>query len=384
MKNTYAYLENHQTDIQRDLERLVLAESPSNRKDLVDTCGQTLQALFRERLGVATEVIPEADYGNHLRFEVGQGDEALLVLGHFDTVWEPGRLSLRQEGERLYGPGIFDMKAGLIIALWGVKALLHSAPRLQHRLVFLCTSDEELGSPSSRPLIEAQARKSQAVLVMEPAEADTGALKTGRKGILIYRLRVHGVAAHAGNHHEEGVNAVWEMAKHIDALQNLTNYKLGTTVNVGIVHGGTRDNVVPAYAEAEIDIRVATMAEARRMEDVFRNLQPYLPGASLEVSGGLNRPPMERTPATVALFQKAQAAAAELGLSLCEATVGGGSDGNFTAGLGVPTLDGLGARGDGPHAEHEHILIPSLVERAALFAGLVQQLEASQGGISEA
>jgi glutamate carboxypeptidase len=368
------YLSARQDEILSSLETLVQAESPSNQKPLVDACGRTLTKLFEEHLGVSAEVIPENEVGHHLKFQLGEGSEQILVVGHFDTVWDPGRVSLRREGERLYGPGVLDMKAGLIIALWGAKALRQMGMPLRHKLVFLCNSDEEIGSLTSRPLIEAEARKSRAVLVMEPAEAHTGALKTGRKGVGIFRLRAKGVSAHAGNHHEKGVNAIWELAKQIDFLQGLTDYNVGTTVNVGVVRGGTRDNVVPESAEAEVDVRVATMAEAERICGILNGLKPQIPGAVLEVTGGLNRPPMERTAATGQLFEKAHQAAAELGFELTEASVGGGSDGNFTAALGVPTLDGLGAVGDGPHAEYEHILIPSLVQRAALFANLVSRL----------
>ncbi|WP_134685709.1 M20 family metallopeptidase [Brevibacillus migulae] len=368
------YLHQHRDEMVADLEQFVKKDSPSNVKRLVDECGQYLQELFHKHLGLQPEVYPQTETGDHLKFTYGHAHEQILILGHFDTVWDQGRLRYRVEGDKIYGPGILDMKSGIIIALWGLKALREMGLSPQKQIVFLCNSDEEIGSPSSRELIETEAGKSAYALVMEPAEAHTGALKTARKGVGIFTLKVHGRTAHAGNHHQEGVSAVEELARQIVMLQELTDYEKGTTVNVGIIQGGGRTNVVPDHAEAHIDVRVSSMEEAERISKAILGMKPILQGASLEISGQLNRPPMVRTETTEALYQAACAVATELGMKLQEASVGGGSDGNFTAALGVPTLDGLGAEGEGLHAEHEHIRADSLPERAALFANLILQL----------
>jgi len=368
------YLHQHREEMATDLEQFVKKESPSTVKPLVDECGRYLQELFHKHLGLTPEVYPQPSTGDHLKFTYGHAPEQILILGHFDTVWDQGRLAYRVEGEKVYGPGILDMKSGIVIAMWGMKALKELGLSPKKQIVFLCNSDEEIGSPSSRELIEAEAGKSAYTLVMEPAEAHTGALKTARKGVGIFTLKVHGRTAHAGNHHQEGVSAVEELARQIVMLQELTDYEKGTTVNVGIIQGGNRTNVVPDFAEAHIDVRVSSLEEADRISEAILGLQPILKGATLEISGQINRPPMVRTEHTEALFQIACAIASELGMKLQEASVGGGSDGNFTAALSVPTLDGLGAEGEGLHAEHEHILADSLPERAALFANLVLQL----------
>lgn len=373
-KGLLDYLKSHEKEILEDLEGLVKKESPSSNKALVDECGEHLQELFVKRLGAQAEVITQSEVGNHLKFTWGDAKEQLLIIGHFDTVWDQGRLPYRIEGNKAYGPGIFDMKGGIIQSLWALKAIKDSGLPLQKKIVFLCNSDEEIGSIHSRKYIEEEAQKSSAVLIVEPAVANSGALKTSRKGVGIFSIVVHGRSTHAGNHHEDGINALEELARQIIVLQGLTDYEKGTTVNVGVAQGGTRSNVVPEYAKAEIDLRVKTMSEAQRLTDTILGLKPFLKGSSLEVTGGINRPPMERSDKTALLFNTAKEAANELGFELNEATVGGGSDGNFTAALGIPTLDGLGVLGDGPHAENEHILIDALPTRAALFANLLLKI----------
>jgi len=292
-----------------------------------------------------------------------------------DTVWDMGTLAERpvviQDG-RLFGPGAFDMKGGIVTALWAIRVLrgLNFMPK--RRITLLLTSDEETGSKTSRPIVEMEALQHDAVLVLEPAQPPSAALKTWRKGVGMYQVRTIGISAHAGAAHEEGVNAIEELAHQVVAIQALTDYAAGTTVNVGVVSGGTRSNVVPESAWARVDVRVMNQAEADRLDASLRSLQPHLKGARLEVTGGINRPPMVRTAAGLSLFQKAAEIAAELGFSVTETGTGGGSDGNFTAALGVPTLDGLGVVGDGGHAQHEHVVISSLPERAALLAGLLR------------
>ena len=300
----------------------------------------------------------------------------VLLLCHMDTVWDLGTLAqrpVRIEDGRLYAAGAFDMKGGIVNALWAIRALQVHGLMPERRITLLITADEETGSATSRATIEAEALGHDAVLVLEPAHPPHGALKTWRKGVGEYRLEVKGVASHAGAAHEQGVNALEELAHQVLAIQALTDYGRGTTVNVGVAGGGTRDNVVPDHAWADIDVRAMNAAEAERLHRALTSLQPHVKGASVTVTGGMNRPPMERTPGGVALFRRAEAIAAGLGFAVDEVGTGGGSDGNFTAALGVPTLDGLGVTGDGAHAVHEHVILSSLPERAALLAGMLRE-----------
>lgn len=374
MSTIHTYLDTHQEQILADIETLVRAESPSLDKAAVDACGQVLAGLFERRLGATPEVFPEPDKGDHLGFTVGQGQKRVLILGHFDTVWEIGRLDIRREAERFYGPGILDMKAGLVQAIWAVRALreVNQWPDCQVR--FLCTSDEELGSPTSRQRIEKEALESDVVLVVEPATANQGALKTARKGSGRYYMSITGKAAHAGNNPEDGASAVEEMAHQIQRLHRLADHAKGTTVNVGFAEGGGPLNVVAEKARLGIDVRVTTLEEAKRLQQAIYDSHPSLAGTHLEISGDMTRPPMARTDATQRLFALACAAGEELGFSLEEASVGGGSDGNFAAAKGIATLDGLGATGAAPHAEYEHILLANVVPRTAMLAALIARL----------
>lgn len=373
-----ATLREHQHDMVADLTRLVEMESPTDNKSAVDRLGEHL-ATRLQHLGAQVDVLPQAQAGDHLRarWESGdaRGDGGLLLLCHMDTVWDMGTLADRpvviRDG-RLFGPGAFDMKGGIVIALWAIRVLRGLNIMPKRRITLLLTSDEETGSKTSRQIVEMEALQHDAVLVLEPAQPPHAALKTWRKGVGVYQVRTTGVSAHAGAAHEEGVNAIEELAHQVVAIQALTDYSAGTTVNVGVVSGGTRPNVVPQSAWARVDVRVMNQAEADRLDESLRRLQPHLKGARVEVTGGINRPPMVRTPAGVSLFQKAAEIATQLGFSVTETGTGGGSDGNFTAALGVPTLDGLGVVGDGGHAQHEHVVISSLPERAALLAGLLR------------
>lgn len=368
------YLTERQAAILQDIETLVSAESPSYDKEAVDACGIVLASLFREHLRVLPEVLEETERGNHLRFAIGQGNQQILILAHFDTVWDKGRLSYRVEGNKAYGPGIFDMKGGIVQSLWAIKACQELGLPLNKKIVFLCTSDEEIGSGSSRKYIEEEAKKSEVVLVVEPPVARSGALKTSRKGVSSYTLSFTGKSAHAGNHHRDGVSAIEEMARQIVYLHSLTDYERETTLNVGIAQGGTRSNVVAEAAEIEVDVRTKNLEETARIHSLITGIQPQLPGVTLNITYGESRPPMERTEHTERLFQLAQACGKACGLELTEDFAGGGSDGNFTAALGIPTLDGLGVMGDGPHAEYEHILIDQLPARAAFFGTLLTRL----------
>ncbi len=370
-----ALLREHQDDMVADLAHLVEMESPSDNKASLDRLGEHLAGRLRQ-LGAQVDVLQQEHAGNHLRARWGKEEQGgLLLLCHMDTVWDLGTVAerpVRVEEGKLYGPGAFDMKGGIVNALWAVRALHALDLMPERRITLVITSDEEVGSRSSRHAIEAEAVQHDAVFVLEPAQPPRAALKTWRKGVGLYKVRVTGVSAHAGVAQNEGVNAIVELAHQVLAIQQLADHALGTTVNVGVIGGGTRSNVVPQHAWARVDARVMNAAEGERLNAALHGLQPHLKGAQVEVTGGINRPPMIRTEAGVALFRKAEAVAAELGFAITESGTGGGSDGNFTAALGVPTLDGLGVAGDGGHAIHEHVVISSLPERAALLAGLLR------------
>lgn len=371
MKAIALYLEQHAADILADIKKLVAAESPSDDKSAVDACGEVLQQLFQQRLNVRAEITPQQHYGNHLKFSLGGQTPQSTIIGHFDTVWDRGELTLREEAGRLYGPGILDMKAGLVQAIWAVRALQQLNLPGWQQVVFLCNSDEELGSPSSQQWIETHAQGSAQVFVVEPAVAGSGALKVARKGTGRYDLTLTGLAAHAGNNPEEGASAVQEMAQQILALHALNAPDRGTTVNVGVASGGSRANVVADRARLEVDTRVTSEEEAARLHAAIMQLQSHDPRVTLHISGEQSRPPMRQSAASRALFTRAVHIGHQLGLTLEGASVGGGSDGNFTAALGLPTLDGLGATGAGIHARHEHIIVAEVAQRTALLAGLL-------------
>ena len=301
----------------------------------------------------------------------------VLVLGHADTVWPLGTLKsmpFRRAQGRLWGPGVLDMKAGLAFFIFAMKALRELEIPVAHEVVLLVNPDEETGSKASRAGTEALAKESKAVFVLEPGTGLQGKVKTARKGIGGYCLKVRGVAAHAGVDFERGASAVLELARQVERIAAFTDLKRGVTVNPGVISGGTRSNVIAAEASAHIDIRVPRIIEARSLDRKFRSLKPFDKRCSLELTGGLNRPPMERSGGIAALFALARRVAADLGpdggIDLEESATGGGSDGNFTAALGIPTLDGLGAVGEGAHAAHESILIDRIPDRVALLAGL--------------
>jgi glutamate carboxypeptidase len=357
---------------------LVALESPTSDKPAVDRCGAELRARLRAAGGRVSDLVaPTA--GDHLRAEFGSGTRQVLLLGHFDTVWSVGqldRMPLRRDGDRLHGPGVFDMKAGIALGMLATRAVcaLASEDAIEAaRIVMLWTSDEETGSRTSRALVETEASLSEAVLVLEPA-LPGGALKTSRKGVGEYELVAHGVAAHAGVDPSKGVSAIRELARQLLAVETLQDLERGVSINVGTISGGSRTNVVAEQARARIDARATSRVDADRVDAAMRSLTPHLTGARIEISGGFDRPPMERTEGVARLFALARQAGRELGLDVQEGSTGGGSDGNFCAALGVPTLDGLGAIGDGAHALHEHVEIPALVPRAALIATLVTKL----------
>jgi glutamate carboxypeptidase len=358
------------------LKTLVLAESPSLEKAPADRCCDLLAAEWRKR-GARVERIAQKHHGDQLRItwwpQKSRPAGQLLVLGHYDTVYASGtlrKMPFRVSGGKAYGPGIFDMKAGIVQALFALETLQQIKAPLTHRFVFLWTSDEEIGSDVSRKLIEAEARRSDAVFVLEPSLGSQGLIKTARKGVGEAELIVHGRASHAGLAPQEGVNAIHELSRQLARIQEWNDPRNGVTVNADIIEGGTRVNVIAEQARAVLDLRALRVSDMRRLESKLHALRPILPGAKLEIRGGFNRAPLERK-RSAALFAKAKALAAQMGLSLGESTAGGGSDGNLTAALGTPTLDGLGAVGHGAHAQNEHIFINTMPTRAALLAALL-------------
>lgn len=376
MNDIIEFLKEKETKMLELLKELVELESPSLDKEMTDHVGTWLAEQFKKLTGGTVEVIHNDQYGNHLRGEWGEGKDQLLLLTHFDTVWPKGTLErkpFRIEDGKAYGPGVFDMKGGIIQGLFAIHSLQQLGKKLNKKVVFLFTSDEEIGSLTSRSLIEQEAAKSERVFVLEPAMSTEGALKTARKGVGMFHLTVTGIPAHSGVDPEKGVSAIGEIAEHIRYLHSLTDLAIGTTVNVGTIQGGTTSNVMAAKAVAEVDLRVKTQDEFDRIIPLITQLTPYNDKAKVEITGGINRPPLERNEGVISMFQKAQKVAKEyLGLELIEKETGGGSDGNFTGPI-APTLDGLGPVGDGAHAEHEHLIIEDMPIRSALVALLLME-----------
>jgi len=380
LRSLHRHLRRRQAAMVDLLGALVLLESPTTEEAAVTRLARFLARLWRQR-GARAQLLHPRNAGAILRAEVflgrGRPQRQLLVLGHLDTVYPRGTLRrqpFRVRGGRARGPGTVDMKSGLVQALFAVEALqmLRLAP--PRKLVFLFTSDEEVGSGAGRPVVEREARRSCAVLVLEPASGLGGALKTARKGVGEFTLTVEGRAAHAGIEPEKGVNAIEELAAQILRVKRLARPARGLTLNVGVIEGGTRTNVVPERARALVDVRIARGADGSWIERRMRALRPVNPRARLRVTGGLNRPPLERTREVAKLFRHAQQLARALGARLEESSTGGASDGNFTAALGVPTLDGLGGVGAGAHSPGEFVVVRRMPERAALLAALLLTL----------
>ena len=365
--------------ITETIRQLVEIESPSDNKPAVDRLGALLAGRF-EGLGGHAKFHRTQDFGDHLQvdFATERSGKPVLLLGHIDTVYPLGTLAgmpCRVDDGRLWGPGALDMKSGIALMLQALDGLRtwhnDSLPR---PVTVLLVSDEEVGSESSRPITESLARRSAAVLVLEPSYGLKGAVKTARKGVGEYTIKVMGKAAHSGLDFDKGESAIVELARQITAISKLVDVKRGLTLNVGLVSGGTRTNVIPAQATASLDVRVARMKDAPGIDRQLRALRPFNRKCKLEIKGGINRPPMERTAGVAALYRQASEIAKRLGWKLEEASVGGGSDGNFTANLGIPTLDGLGGVGEGAHATHEYVAISELPRRAALLAELIESV----------
>ena len=375
-----AFAEAKQPAIIALIRELVECESPSDDPAAVNRFVDLLASRIEGAANIRS--LPGGRFGRHLRCEfrlpgAKAEDGKILVLAHSDTVWPLGTLGgmpFRQERGRLWGPGVLDMKSGIAIFLYAIHSLRVLEEPARRNIVFQVNSDEELGSESSRALTEEAARNSAVVLVVEPGTGLKGKLKTARKGVGDYTVTVKGKASHAGIDFEGGASAIVELARQVQRIHGFTRLKQGLTVNPGVILGGTRTNVVAAEARAEIDIRVARMKDAPALDKKFHALRPFDKRCTIQVEGGLNRPPMERTPAIGQLFQTARGCAKELGVALQESATGGGSDGNFTAALGVPTLDGLGGVGEGAHAANESILIDRIADRTALLAMLLSRL----------
>jgi len=374
MPELQAYFSQCTEEILELLRQLVEIESPSTDKAATDRVGQFVAQVARDA-GADVTTVPQERWGDHLLARWGEGEGGFLLLCHLDTVWPLETLAERPwrvEGERAFGPGCYDDKASAAIILMALNGLQDLGLALSRPVTVLFNSDEEVGSGSSRSLIETEAGQAGVVFCVEPALPD-GSLKVWRKGTGLYTITALGRATHAGADHEKGINAIEELAHQVLRLQGMTDYEAGTTVSVGRVQGGTRTNVVPDRAEALVDVRVRTAAEGKRMVAAIEGLEPVLPRARITIKGGLNRPPMEESPLTLEPFRRTQEIGADLGLTLTASGSGGASDGNFTAALGVPTLDGLGVVGDGAHSPDEYVLVSSLPERTALMAGLLSR-----------
>jgi glutamate carboxypeptidase len=378
LKALHRSLAQQQSQMLSALQRLVECESPSSDKAAVDRCGALLKQEF-ERSGARVSMNAQPKFGDHLLAEfAGEHGKPVMLLGHFDTVWDLGTLKTmpwRVDKGRAFGPGAYDMKTGIVQMLFAIAALREANGGTLPRPVRVwLVTDEEVGSDSSRAMTEKLAKESAAVFVCEPSQGPTGALKTARKGVGEYTVKVQGIASHSGVDFEKGQSAIVELARQITRISSFTELKRGITVNPGVICGGTRTNVIAAEAAVDVDVRIAKMKDAALVDKKFGALKPFNKKCKLEVTGGVNRPPMERTPGVAALYKQAQQVAKELGFKIEEKSTGGGSDGNFTAGLGIPTLDGMGAVGEGAHAVNESIVISELPRRTALLTGIIAKL----------
>lgn len=374
-----SYIQARQPELVALIRQFVECESPSDSPSAVDRFVELVSDTAAPFARIRT--VQGGAFGKHLLCEMSlpgrRKTGQVLALGHSDTVWPLGALAtmpFREADGRLWGPGVLDMKSGIAFFLFAARAMRELEIPAPSKVLLQINSDEEVGSESSRALTEKNAAKSKAVLVLEPGTGLDGKLKTARKGVGDYTITVHGRASHAGVDFGAGASAILELARQIDRVATFTDLKRGITVNPGVLSGGTRSNVVAAEARVEVDIRVMKLKDAPALDRKFRSLKPVDRRCTIEVTGGLNRPPMERSAGITQLFRTAQKLARELGVELAESMTGGGSDGNFTAALGVPTLDGLGAVGEGAHAPNESILVERIADRAALIAKLLAVL----------
>ncbi|WP_246942365.1 M20 family metallopeptidase [Bacillus pinisoli] len=373
MSQVLDYLKANKTNIKDTLIRLTKAESPSLNKQLVDLCGKELKREFTQLIGGDITIIEKETVGNQYKFTYGnhENSEQILIIGHLDTVWDEGVLPLKEEGDFLYGPGVFDMKGGLTISLWAIKAVKELNVKGNCNIVLLVTTDEEIGSNESKGLILEEAQKSKVVFIPESSIEPNGAVKTARKGVGKFTMKVEGIAAHAGINAWDGASAIEELAHQIIDLKKLSNQEEGISINIGVIHGGTRSNVIAKEAYAEIDVRITKKEQAEKLQHAILNRPHYITGTKVEVAGSMERFPLERTEQVIQLYEELREIARVHGYELEEGASGGASDGNLTAGIGIPTIDGLGPLGGGAHQESEHVSISNLPYRAALLAEML-------------
>lgn len=375
MHSLIDYYSSRQKLILNTIQKLVEHETPSHNEQALNVAAHFVANLLSET-DASVDLIPEPGFGTHLiaKFKGAENAPHILLIGHLDTVWPTGTLDrlpfrITKDG-RAHGPGIFDMKSGIVAAIESLLAIKSLNLPFRRSVTLLITCDEEIGSRKSRALIENEARNAAAALILEPP-VKGGIVKTGRKGIGTFNVKAIGKAAHAGLDPTKGINAIVELSHQILRLAAINDFDRGITVSPGIINGGTALNVVPAEATVKVDARFSSLQDGKEIEAAILNLAPVLGGAMLEITGGINRPPMERSDKNLSLFRQARDLANELGFDLSETVVGGGSDGNFTSAMGIPTLDGLGIDGDGAHADHEHIVIDDIPRRIALLTKMI-------------
>jgi len=377
-QDTLEYFKKRESEMVDAIHDIVEIESPSYDGERSKTVVDWIENEARKiGLDLSIERIPAEGYGEHLIIRVFSGNaKPYFLLGHSDTVHPVGtneQNPTRIDGDKFYGCGIFDMKAGIVLMLEALRYFAETGQQPSRPITIFISCDEEVGSASGRPLLEKEAANAEACFILEPSAA--GRVKTGRKGTGMYTVTAHGVPAHAGLEPEKGANAIVELARQIERISAVADPAVGTTVNVTTFRGGTTTNVIPEHAKCDVDVRFSTMAEAERVDAAVRSLKPFDPRVSIEVSGDINRPPMERTDAVASLYEKARSVAASFNYDLGETQVGGASDGNFVAALGVPVLDGLGVTGDGAHTLHEHILVSDIVRRATMVTRLLMDAD---------
>ena len=366
-QNIKEYFVTHREELVSDLLEFIKAESPTNNKEYANRSLDVLCAIIEKRLGVKGTRYPQEQYGDHALFTVGNGARKILLIGHYDTVWDVGAKETKYENDIITGPGCFDMKYGVISSIWSLKAIFDLGLPFDKTVHLFYNSDEEVGSPTSMPIILTNPKEYEAAVILEPSHH--GGIKTERKGVGIFEINITGIASHAGSDPEKGVSAIEEAARITTYLHSMTNYETGTTLNVGVLNGGTRSNVVAAECYMRVDLRVRTTEEGERVVKEVMAIKPSKEGLIVEVKGGLNRPPFEKTEANKALYAKLCKVAEDMDINVFEISVGGGSDGNFTSHAGIPTIDGMGAVGDGGHALSEHVIVSESLERTMLLAG---------------
>lgn len=362
------YFITHKEEFLSDLHEFVSAESPSNDKEYANRCCDVLCGIVKRRLGAEGKRFPQDEFGDHVMFEIGSGARKFILIGHYDTVWDVGAKPTVFEGNFIKGPGIFDMKFGIISSIWSLKAVFDMNLPFDDKTVYLLyNSDEEVGSPTSKPIMLENAQQYEAALVLEPSF--NGGIKTERKGVGVINVEITGLASHSGSNYEAGISAIDEAAKIVEYLHSLTDLEKGTTVNVGTIKGGTRRNVVAAECSMLVDFRVKTAAEGDMLLEKVSQIKPSREGIKLDIKASLERPPFEKTPGNMALYKKLEEVAADMDIEIFDIATGGASDGNFTSYAGIPTIDGLGAVGDGGHALSEYVDVDKSLERTMLLCG---------------